>query len=73
MHRRVTVVGSVYVCLSVKSHLTSGAFVFPETTVMYSTGNRGQNVCGVFFENALFKNYGIICLLKPPTVLSKFL
>ena len=69
MRRRVTVVGSVCVCLSVKSHLTSGAFVCPETTVMYSTGNRGQKICGFFSKNALFKNYGVICLLKPPTTL----
>ena len=33
---------SVCVCLSVKSHLTSGAFVRPEDTVTYSVGNEGQ-------------------------------
>ena len=60
MRRRVTVVGSV--CLSVKSHLTSGASVGPENSVTYSTGNRGQNICGVFSETAPFKRYGVICL-----------
>ena len=30
------------VCLSVKSHLTSGASVRPENTVVYSAGNGGQ-------------------------------
>ena len=41
---RVTVVGFVClcVCLSVKSHLTSGASVRLENTVMYSAGNKGQ-------------------------------
>ena len=44
--RSVTVVGSVCVCVSVKSHLTSGASVHPENSVMYSTGNGGQKNCG---------------------------
>ena len=43
MRKRVTVVGSV--CLSVTSHLTSGASVRPENTVTYSAGNGGQNIC----------------------------
>ena len=46
--RRVRVVGSV--CLSVKSHLTSGVSVLPENTVTYSAGNEGQKICGVFSE-----------------------
>ena len=50
MRRRVTVVGSV--CLSVKSHLTSGVSVRPEITVTYSVGNGGQIICGVFSETA---------------------
>ena len=57
---RVTVVGSV--CASVKSNLTSGASVRPENFVTYSTGNEGQNICGVFSETASFKSYGVICL-----------
>ena len=39
-------------CLSVKSHLTYGASVDPENVVTYSAGNEGQNICGVFSENA---------------------
>ena len=46
---RVTVVGSV--CLSVKSHLTSGASVRPENAVTYSAGNEGQKIW-VFSETA---------------------
>ena len=34
--------GTVSVCLSVKSHLTSGVSVRPENTVAYSAGNGGQ-------------------------------
>ena len=33
------------VCLSVKSHLTSGASVCPENTVTYPAGNEGQKIC----------------------------
>ena len=40
------------VCLFVKSHLTYGASVRPENAVMYSAGNDGQKICGVFSENA---------------------
>ena len=40
------------VCVSVKSHLTSGASVRPENAVAYSAGNEGQNICGVFSETA---------------------
>ena len=52
----------VSVCLSVKSHVTSGASVRPENSVMYSAGNGGQKVCGVLFETAAFKSYDVICL-----------
>ena len=64
MRRRVTVVGSVClcVCVSVKSNLTSGASVRPENTVTYSAGNGGQKICGVFSETAPFQSYGVICL-----------
>ena len=47
---RVTVVG--FVCVSAKPHLTSGASVGPEIDVTYSTGNEGQNTCGLFSETA---------------------
>ena len=36
----------VSVCLSVKSHLTSGASVRPEKTVVYSAGNGGKKIVG---------------------------
>ena len=63
---RVTVLGRVCVCvcLSVKSHLTSGASVRLENTVVYSAGNGGQKICGVFFETAPFKSYGVKRKLK---------
>ena len=54
----------VSVCLSVKSHVTSGASVCPENTVAYSAGNGGQKICGVFLETALFKSYGMKCKRK---------
>ena len=41
--------------MSVKSHLTSGASVRPENTVMYSEGNEDQKICGVFSEIALLQ------------------
>ena len=59
---RVTVV--VCVCLSVKSYLASGASVRPENAVMYSVGNAGQNICGVFSETALFQSYGTSCIVR---------
>ena len=31
-------------CVSVKSHLASGASVCPENAVTYSAGNEGQNI-----------------------------
>ena len=40
------------VCVSVKSHLTSGASVCCENAVTYSVGNEGQKFCDVFFETA---------------------
>ena len=43
---------SLSVCVSVKSHVTYGASVRPENAVTYSAGNEGQNICGVFSENA---------------------
>ena len=52
----------VSVCLSVKSHLTSGASVRPANTVTYSVGNGSKKICGVFSETTSFKSYGVICL-----------
>ena len=34
------------VCVSVKSHLTYGAYVQPKSAVTYSAGKKGQNVRG---------------------------
>ena len=45
------------VCLSVKSHLTYGAFVRPENAVTYSAGNEGQKICGDLPETTAFKSY----------------
>ena len=47
------------VCLSVKSHVTSGASLRPENTVVYSASNGSQKICGVFFETTPFKSYGV--------------
>ena len=44
-------------CLSVKSHLTSGASVRPENTVTYSAGKGGKN--GVFSETAPLRRSSI--------------
>ena len=60
----VSVCLSVCVCLSVKSYLISGASVRPENIVVYSAGNGGQKICGVFFETAPFKSYGVKRKLK---------
>ena len=38
-------------CVSVTSHLTSGASDRHENTAKYSAGNQGQKICGVFSEN----------------------
>ena len=42
----------VSVCLSVKSHLTSGASFGPENAVTHSAGEKGQKICGVFSETS---------------------
>ena len=44
------------VCVSVKSHLTSGASVRPENAVTYPASNGGPKIC---FETASFKSYGV--------------
>ena len=49
-----------YVCVSVKSHITSGASVRPEYADTYSAGNGGPKICGVFFDTATFKSYGTV-------------
>ena len=76
---RVTVFGSVCqsvclsVCVSVKSHLTYGASVRPENAVTYSAGNEGQNICGVFSENAPLQSWSgssIVRLMRSRPFLS---
>ena len=64
---RVTVVGSVCVCvcLSVKSHLTYGASVRPENAVTYSAGNEGQKICGVFSETAPLQRSSTPSVVRP--------
>ena len=56
----------VCVCLSVKSHLTSGASVRPENSATYSEGNEGPNICGVFSETSSFQSYGTFCVVRLP-------
>ena len=46
--RRVSVCFSV--CVSVKSHVTSGASVCRENAATHSAGNEGQKICGVLSE-----------------------
>ena len=64
---RVTVVGSVCVCvcLSVKQHLTYGASVRPENAVTYSAGNEGKTFCGVFSETALLQRSSTPSVVRP--------
>ena len=50
-------------CVSVKSHLTSGASVRPENSVTYSTGNEGQKICGYFSETAPLQRYTAPCFV----------
>ena len=54
---------SVCVCVSVKSHLTSGASVRPENTVTYSAGNGGRKICGDFSETAPLQRYTASCVV----------
>ena len=56
MRGRVTVVVRVCVSVCLLSH-TCISPLEPENTVMYSAGNGGQKICGVFFETAPFKSY----------------
>ena len=46
----------VSVCLSVKSHLTSGASVHPENGVMYSVGNEGQKYVAFSLKPMSFRD-----------------
>ena len=55
----------VCVCLSVKSHLTSGASVRPENAVTYSAGDEGQKICGVFSETAPLPRSSTPSVVRP--------
>ena len=52
----------VCVCLSVKSHLASGASVCSENVVTHSVDNVGWKNCGVFSETASFQSYSTVGL-----------
>ena len=54
----------VSVCVSVKSHLTSGASVRPEIDATCFAGNEGQKICRIFSENAPLQRYGVICVSR---------
>ena len=45
------------VCVSVKSHLTSGASVRRENAATYSAGKEGQNICCIFSETPLLSRW----------------
>ena len=53
------------VCLSGKPHLTSEVSVCPEIDVMYSTGNEGKNICGIFSETASLQRSSIPSVVRP--------
>ena len=55
------------VCLSVKSHLTSGAPVHPETSVTYSAGNGGQIYVGFSLKPLPSKVMALFAYLRHPT------
>ena len=46
----------VCVCVSVKSHLTSGASVRPENAAMYSAGNEGKNIVVISMKPMHFRD-----------------
>ena len=53
---RITVLGSVCLSVSVKSHLAYGASVRPENAATYSAGNEGQKICGDLPETTVFRS-----------------
>ena len=55
----------VFVCVSVKSHLTFGASVRRETAATYSAGNKGQKICGVFSETPSLQRWSDPSLRRP--------
>ena len=53
------------VCLSIKSHLTSGASVRRENAATYSVGNKGQKICGIFSKTAPLPRSSTTSLERP--------
>ena len=51
---------SWFVYVSSNQDLTSGASVHPENDIMYSMGNKGQNICGDFSETAPLSGYRVV-------------
>ena len=63
----------VCVCVSVKSHLTSGAPVRPETSVTYSAGNGGQKYVGFSLKPLPSKVMPLFaCLWHPTAILQRY-
>ena len=52
-------------CLSVKSHLTLEVSLRPENAVMYSAGDEGQKIHGVFSETVLLPRLSAPSLGQP--------
>ena len=61
---RVTVVGSVRVCVSVTLHLTSRMSVRLKNDTIYLMGTEGQKIRAVFSKTASFERYGVICVSR---------
>ena len=55
----------LFVSLSVKSHLTSGASDCPQIAVTYSAGNEGRKICGVFSETAPLQRSSTPSVVRP--------
>lgn len=70
---RVTVVGSVSVCVSIKSHLTHGVSFRPANTVTNSAGNRCQKICIGFLWNCSAMQRSSIASIKSHVELVIFL
>ena len=69
---RVTVVGSVCLCIAIQH------FTYSSTNdATYLTGNEGQKICGIFSVTTVFVSYGVKHGLKSrsqmTTALTRFL
>ena len=64
--------GSRHVCVSVKSHLTSGVSVRPKNAVTNSAGDEGRKICGVFFKTHAFLRLSAPSLGWPHIRLASF-